>query len=68
MVDPQLSWPAIGMNIGILPVTGIAAPFMSYEGTHLMTEFISLGILMGMRCYRKVVGLTPGTSDIVDIG
>lgn len=58
----------IGMNIGILPVTGITVPFMSYGGTHLLTEFIGLGILMGMRRYRKVAGLTPGTSDIVGVG
>ena len=58
----------VGMNIGILPVTGITVPFMSYGGTHLLTEFIGLGILMGMRRYRKVAGLTPGTSDIVGVG
>lgn len=58
----------IGMNIGILPVTGITVPFMSYGGTHLMTEFVGLGILMGMRRYRKVAGLAPGASDVVGIG
>jgi len=58
----------IGMNIGILPVTGITVPFMSYGGTHLMTEFVGLGILMGMRRYRKVAGLAPGSSDIVGVG
>lgn len=58
----------IGMNIGILPVTGIAVPFMSYGGTHILTEFVGLGILMGMRRYRKVAGLAPGASDIVGVG
>ena len=43
----------IGMNIGLLPVTGIPVPFMSYGGTHLLTEFAGLGILMGMRNYRR---------------
>ena len=57
----------VGMNIGILPVTGITVPFMSYGGTHLLTEFIGLGILMGMRRYHKVAGLSPGTSDIVGV-
>lgn len=43
----------MGMNIGIMPVTGIALPFMSYGGSHLLTEFIALGILMSMRGYRR---------------
>jgi rod shape determining protein RodA len=43
----------VGMNIGVLPVTGTTIPFMSYGGTHLLTEFMGLGILMGMRRYRR---------------
>ncbi len=43
----------IGMNIGLLPVTGIPLPFMSYGGSHLLTEFAALGILMGMRRYAR---------------
>ncbi len=39
----------IGMNIGLLPVTGNTLPFMSYGGSHLMSEFLGLGILMGLR-------------------
>ncbi len=34
-----------GMNMGLLPVTGIVFPFMSYGGSHLVTEFFTLGIL-----------------------
>ena len=44
----------IGMNIGIMPVTGITLPFMSYGGSHLLTEFIGIGILMGMSRYGRV--------------
>ena len=44
----------IGMNLGIMPVTGITLPFMSYGGSHLLTEFIGLGILMSMSKYRRV--------------
>ena len=44
----------IGMNIGLLPVTGVTLPFMSYGGSHLITEFMALGILMGMRRYGRV--------------
>jgi rod shape determining protein RodA len=45
----------IGMNLGILPVTGIPLPFMSYGGSHLLTEFAGLGILMSMRKYGRSV-------------
>ena len=44
----------IGMNVGLLPVTGLPLPFMSYGGSHLISEFIALGILMGMRRTRRI--------------
>lgn len=39
----------IGMNIGVMPVTGVPLPFMSYGGSHLIIECIALGILMSFR-------------------
>lgn len=45
----------IGMNLGLLPVTGTTIPFMSYGGSHLLTEFVALGILMGLRRRGKTV-------------
>ena len=39
----------VGMNIGLLPVTGTTIPFLSYGGSHLVTEFVCLGIIMGMQ-------------------
>lgn len=41
----------IGMNIGLLPVTGTTVPFLSYGGTHLMTEFLGIGMVMAMAKY-----------------
>ncbi len=43
----------VGMNIGLLPVTGLPLPFMSYGGSHLFMEFIALGILMSQRRYTR---------------
>lgn len=44
----------IGMNLGLMPITGIPLPFMSYGGSHLLTEFAGLGILMSMRRYARI--------------
>lgn len=45
----------VGMNIGLLPITGTTTPFLSYGGSHLLTEFVGLGILMGMRRYSRAI-------------
>lgn len=43
----------IGMNIGIMPVTGIPLPFVSYGGSSLLTSFIMIGILLSIYSRRK---------------
>ncbi len=45
----------VGMNVGVMPVTGITVPFMSYGGSHLLVTFMALGILMSMRRYSSSV-------------
>ena len=45
----------VGMNIGLLPVTGVTMPFMSYGGSHLVTEYAMLGIVNAMRMYSRAV-------------
>lgn len=39
----------IGMTIGLLPVTGVTVPFMSFGGSHLLVEFVALGLLVSMK-------------------
>ena len=43
----------VGMNIGIMPITGTTLPFLSYGGSHMLTVYAALGILMGMRRYSR---------------
>lgn len=45
----------IGMNIGLMPITGTTIPFLSYGGSHMITVFAGLGILMGMRRYGRQI-------------
>jgi len=57
----------VGMNVGLLPVTGITMPFMSYGGSHLLTEFLALGILMGMKNYGRPTDKITVKNEIVGI-
>lgn len=43
----------IGMNVTIMPITGIPLPFMSYGGSHTLTNLIAVGILL--RIHRRGV-------------
>ena len=45
----------MGMNIGLLPVTGITLPLISYGGSHLIMEFSALGILSAMRNHTRPI-------------
>ncbi len=43
----------IGMVMGLLPITGVPLPFISYGGSSLITNFICVGILMNISSKRQ---------------
>lgn len=43
----------IGMTIGLLPITGVPLPFVSYGGSSLITNFICIGLLLNISSRRK---------------
>lgn len=45
----------VGMNIGIMPVTGIPLPFISYGGTSLMINLAAVGILTSIVLRHKKI-------------
>jgi rod shape determining protein RodA len=44
----------VGMVIGLMPVTGIPLPLMSYGGSSILFTFLALGIVMNVRMRRFV--------------
>ncbi len=49
----------IGMTLGIMPITGIPLPFMSYGGSSLITNFMAVGLLLNIHMRRLKVGVGP---------
>jgi rod shape determining protein RodA len=42
----------IGMTMGIMPVTGIPLPFMSYGGTSIIVSFAAIGLVLNIQMRR----------------
>ena len=45
----------IGMNLGLLPVTGIPLPLLSYGGTNLIISLIAIGLLQSIATHKNEV-------------
>ena len=41
----------VGMNLGVMPVTGIPLPFISYGGSSLLVSFLLLGLVQSVIIY-----------------
>ena len=47
----------IGMCIGVMPITGIPLPFISYGGTNLVTNMAGIGLVLNVTRYKSSVDL-----------
>ncbi len=45
----------IGMTIGLMPITGITLPFMSYGGSSMLTNFMAVAIVLNIGMRRKKI-------------
>ncbi|WP_195428870.1 rod shape-determining protein RodA [Clostridium sp. D46t1_190503_E9] len=45
----------IGMTIGLMPITGITLPLLSYGGTSLLTTVMSIGLVLNVGMRRKKI-------------
>jgi len=45
----------IGMTMGVMPVTGVTLPFMSYGGSSLIISMAAIGIVLGISVRRKKI-------------
>ncbi|HJN40420.1 MAG TPA: rod shape-determining protein RodA [Chloroflexota bacterium] len=59
---------AIGMNIGLAPVTGITLPLMSAGGSSLVMTLVALGILLSISLHRDVALFHASSRGDLPIG
>ncbi|NOU94567.1 rod shape-determining protein RodA [Paenibacillus sp. LMG 31456] len=43
----------IAMHIGLMPLTGIALPFVSYGGSSLLTNMLAVGLVLSVKLHRQ---------------
>ena len=50
----------IGMTIGLLPITGVPLPFISYGGSSMLTNMMALGLILNVSIRKKTSIFTDG--------
>jgi rod shape determining protein RodA len=50
----------VGMNVGIMPITGIPLPLLSYGGSSVLTTFLAVGLLQSVYAQGRAAAALKG--------
>jgi rod shape determining protein RodA len=50
----------VGMTIGIMPITGVPLPLMSYGGSSVLTTFMAIGLLQSVHAQARTAAAAKG--------
>ena len=50
----------VGMNVGIMPITGIPLPLLSYGGSSVITTLLAIGLLQSIYAQGRNVAAAKG--------
>ena len=50
----------VGMNVGIMPITGIPLPLFSYGGSSVLTTFLAVGLLQSIYAQGRAAAALKG--------
>jgi rod shape determining protein RodA len=54
----------IGMNVGIMPITGVTAPLLSFGGSSMLSTFLALGLLHSVHAQARDTAVRKGRAAI----
>jgi rod shape determining protein RodA len=54
----------VGMNVGIMPITGVTAPLLSFGGSSMLSTFLALGLLHSVNAQARDTADRKGRATI----
>jgi rod shape determining protein RodA len=54
----------IGMNVGIMPITGVTAPLLSFGGSSMLATFLALGLLHSVHAQARETAVRKGRATV----
>lgn len=54
----------IGMNVGIMPITGVTAPLLSFGGSSVLATFLALGLLHSVHAQARETAAGKGRASV----
>jgi rod shape determining protein RodA len=55
----------VGMNVGIMPITGVTAPLLSYGGSSVLATFLALGLLHSIHAQARETAERKGRASVL---
>ena len=50
----------VGMTLGIMPITGVPLPLMSYGGSSVIVTFLAVGLLQSIHAQSRATAAAKG--------
>jgi rod shape determining protein RodA len=54
----------VGMTVGIMPITGVPAPLLSFGGSSMLVTFMAVGLLQSIHAQAREIGVGKGRASV----
>jgi rod shape determining protein RodA len=54
----------VGMTVGIMPITGVPAPLLSFGGSSMLVTFMAVGLLQSIHAQAREIGAVKGRASV----
>jgi rod shape determining protein RodA len=54
----------VGMTVGIMPITGVPAPLLSFGGSSMLVTFMAIGLLQSIHAQAREIGAIKGRASV----